>query len=169
MPNTRPAPAPVSIARHGPERRRPACTAMNARPAITPAAGQCENEPKESPIGFADRDADSSATPAHSTTAPKISVNRSDALAIGTERIRAKTRFTVSSGSTNASDRLPIDQAARICPPIMHPMPVSQRGECSRSMISRKERNRDDGSPCAAFCCRTRPAPTKSAASSVRA
>ena len=118
-------------------------------------------------MGFADRAADSSATPVHSTTAPKISQNRSVALAIGTARTRAKTRFVVSSGSTNASDRLPIDQAARIWPPIMQPIPASQRGWRSRSVISRSDRNRDAGSRCAACCCSTKPVPISSAASSV--
>ena len=113
MPNTSPAPVPVSIARSRPGCRRPARTAANAITAMTPAAGQCENEPNDRPIGCADRAADSSATPVHSTTAPKISQNRSVALAIGTARTSANTRFVVSSGSTNASDRCPIDQAAR--------------------------------------------------------
>jgi len=103
-------------------------------------------------IRFADRAADSSATPVHSTNAPKISQNLSVALAIGTARTRAKTRFVVSSGSTNASDRFPIDQAARIWPPIMQPMPVSQRGWRSRSVISRSDRKRESGSRCAACC-----------------
>jgi len=128
MPKTRPAAVPVSIARRRPGRRRPACTAANAITAITATAGQCETEPNDSPMGLADRDADSSATPVHSTAAPKISHTRSDAFAIGTARTRANTRFVVSSGSTNASDRLPIDHAARTCPPTMTAMPASQRG-----------------------------------------
>src|SRR6185437_573331 len=84
MPNTSPAPAPVSIARSRPGCFRPACTAANAIAAITAAAGQCDTDPNDRPMGFADRDADSSATPVHSTIAPKISQNRSDAFAIGT-------------------------------------------------------------------------------------
>ena len=73
MPNTRPAAAPVSIARARPGRRRPAWTATNAMNAITAAAGQCENDPNDRPIGLADRETDSSATPVQSTTAPVIS------------------------------------------------------------------------------------------------
>jgi hypothetical protein len=163
----RPAAVPVSMARGRPGRLSPACAQANAIAAITAAAGQCDTEPNDSPIGFADRAADSSATPVHSTTAPKISQNLSFALAIGTARTRAKTRFVVSSGSTNARDRCPIDQAASTWPAIMHPMPVSQRGWRSRSVISRSERNLESGSSCAAFCCSTNPVPISSAASSV--
>jgi hypothetical protein len=140
---------------------------MNAMPAISAAAGQCDTEPKDRPMGLADRDAESSATPVHSTAAPKISQNLSLALAMGTARTRAKTRFVVSSGSTKASDRLPIDQAASTCPATMLAMPASHRGVCSRSMIRRNDRNRDAGSACAAFCCRTNPRPISSAANSV--
>jgi hypothetical protein len=105
----------------------------------------------------------------HSTTAPETSRNRSAAFVIGTARSSANTRFVVSSGSTNPSDRLPIDQAARTCPPIMHPIPVSQRGWRNRSVSSRNDRNREAGSACAAFCCSTKPVPISSAASSVSA
>ena len=118
-------------------------------------------------MGLADRDADSSATPVHSTAAPRISQTRSDAFAIGTASTRAKTRFVVSSGSTNASDRLPIDHAARTWPAIMQPMPASQRGSRSRSVISRSDRNREAGSRCAECCCSTNPVPISSAAISV--
>ena len=76
------------------------------------------------PIGFADLDADSSATPRHSTAAPKISPNLSDALASGTASTSANTRFVVSNGSTKASDRCPIDHAASTWPAIMHRMPA---------------------------------------------
>jgi len=152
MPNTSPAPVPVSTARSRPGCLSPACTQANAIAAITAAAGQCDTEPNDRPIGFADRVADSSATPVHSTTAPKISQNRSVALAIGTASTSANTRFVVSSGSTNASDRCPIDQAASTWPPIMQPMPASQRGCRSRSAISRSERNFESGSRCAACC-----------------
>ncbi len=138
MPKTRPAPTPVSSGRSRPSRRLPACTAANAIAAITAAAGQCVTEPNDRPMGLADRDAESSATPRHSTAAPNISENRSLALAIGTAISSAKTRFVVSSGSTVDSDRLPIDQAARTWPPIMHPMPTSQRGWRSRSVMSFK-------------------------------
>jgi hypothetical protein len=103
----------------------------------------------------------------HSTAAPKISHTRSDAFAIGTASTRAKTRFVVSSGSTNASDRLPIDQAARICPATIEAMPASQRGSRSRSVISRSDKNREAGSRCADCCCSTNPVPISSAASSV--
>ena len=167
MPNTSPAAIPVSMARGRPGCLRPACTAANAIAAITAAAGQCDTEPNDRPMGFAERAAESSATPRQSTTAPKISQNLSVALAIGTARSRAKTRFVVSSGSTNASDRFPIDQAARTWPQIMQPMPASQRGCLSRSVISRRDRNREAGSRCAAFCCSTKPVPISSAASSV--
>jgi hypothetical protein len=167
MPNTSPAPVPVSIARRRPGCVRPACTAANAIAAITAAAGQCDTEPTDRPIGFADRAADSSATPVHSTTAPKISRNLSVALAIGTARTRAKTRLVVSSGSTNASERFPIDQAASTWPPTMQAMPPSQRGSRSRSVISRSDRNREAGSRWAAFCCSTKPVPISSAARSV--
>ena len=119
---------------------------MNAMPAITAAAGQCENEPNERPIGLADRDTDSSATPEQSTTAPAISQNLSDALAIGTATSSAKTRLVVSSGSTKASGRFPIDQAASACPATMQPMPSSQRGLWNRSRISRSDRKRESGS-----------------------
>jgi len=72
-----------------------------------------------------------------------------------------------SSGSTNASDRLPIDHAASTMPATMQPMPASQRGWCSRSVISRSDKNREAGSRCADCCCSTNPVPTSSAASSV--
>ena len=152
MPNTRPAPIPVSIARVRLRRFQPARTQMNAMAAITAAAGQCDTEPTDRPIGFADLDADSSATPRHSTAAPKISRNFSDALASGTASTSANTRFVVSSGSTNASDRWPIDHAAITWPAIMHPMPASQRGVRSRSVIRRRLRNRESGSRSAACC-----------------
>jgi hypothetical protein len=113
IPNTRPAPIPVSIARVRLRRFHPARTQMNAMAAISAAAGQCDTEPNDRPIGFADLDADSRATPRHSTAAPKISQNLSDALASGTASTSANTRFVVSSGSTKASDRCPIDHAAR--------------------------------------------------------
>jgi hypothetical protein len=135
--------------------------------AIPAAAGQCENDPNDSPIGLADRDTDSSATPEQSTMAPVISQNRSCALAIGTATSSAKTRLMVSSGSTNASGRFPIDQAASICPQTMQPMPRSQRGCWNRSMISRIDRNLESGSRCAAFCCSTNPVPISRAASRV--
>lgn len=105
IPYTRPAPAPVSMARARCSRRRPACTATNATPAITAAAGQCENDPNDSPIGFADRDADSSATPRHSTSAPITSQNLMEAPDSGTASTSAKIRLVVSSGSTKDSDR----------------------------------------------------------------
>jgi len=167
MPKISPAAIPVSIARARPGRRRPACTHTNAMNAMTAAAGQCENEPNDSPIGFADRDTDSSATPEQSTRAPVISQNRSDALAIGTATISANTRLVVSSGSTNASGRLPIDQAASACPATIEPMPSSHRGLWNRSTISRSDRKRESGSRCAAFCCSTKPVPMRSAASRV--
>jgi len=167
MPNTRPAAVPVSIARVRPGCRRPACTAANATAAITAAAGQCETEPKDSPMGLAERDADSSATPVHRTAAPRISRTRSDAFAIGTASTRANTRLVVSNGSTNASDRLPIDHAASTWPAIMQPMPASQRGSRSRSAISRSDKNREAGSRCADCCCSTNPVPISSAANSV--
>jgi len=135
--------------------------------AITAAAGQCDTEPNDRPIGFADRDADSRATPVISTAAPSTSQTLSDAWASGTAIISAKTRFVVSKGSTNASDRCPIDQAASTWPPIMHPIPISHRGLRSRSVISRSRRNRESGSRCAAFCWRTNPVPISSAASRV--
>ena len=167
MPNTRPAPTPVSIARVRLCRLRPAWTAMAAMPAITAAAGQCDTEPNDKPIGFADLDADSSATPVHSTAAPRISQTLSDALASGTASTSAKTRLMVSNGSTTPSDKCPIDQAARSWPPIMHRMPTSQRGVRTRSVISRRLRNRESGSRWAAFCWRTNPVPISSAASRV--
>ena len=135
--------------------------------AIAAAAGQCDTEPNDRPTGFAVLVADSSATPVISTAAPKISQTLSDAWARGTATTSAKTRFMVSSGSTNASDRCPIDQAASIWPPIMHPIPASQRGVRSRSVISFNRRKRESGSRCAACCCRTNPVPISSAASSV--
>jgi hypothetical protein len=73
MPKIRPAAVPVSIARARPERRRPACTAMNAMPAITAATNQCDTEPNDMPIGCADLAADSRPTPVMSTSAPTIS------------------------------------------------------------------------------------------------
>jgi len=167
MPNTRPAPIPVSIARVRLRRFQPARTQMNAMAAITAAAGQCDTEPNDRPIGFADLDAESSPTPRHSTAAPKISRNFSDALASGTASTSANTRFVVSSGSTNASDRWPIDQAASTWPAIMHRMPTSQRGVRSRSVIRRRLRNRESGSRSAACCWRTNPAPIMAAASRV--
>ena len=167
MPNTRPAPTPVRMARARPRRRSPACTAMNAMPAITAATNQCDTEPNDRPIGFTDLDADSSATPVISTAAPSTSRTLSDALNKGTAIISAKTRFVVSKGSTNASDRCPIDQAASTCPPIMHPIPISHRGVRSRSVISRSRRNRESGSRWAAFCWKTNPVPISSAASRV--
>jgi hypothetical protein len=169
MPNTRPAPIPVSIARVRSWRLRPACTATNAMPAMIPAAGQCDTEPNDSPIGFAARDADSSATPVISTAAPNTSQNLSDARDSGTERNSANSRFVVSNGSTNDNDRCPIDHAESIWPPTMHRMPASQRGARTRSAINRRLRKREEGSRCAAFCCRTNPAPISSAASSVSA
>jgi len=135
--------------------------------AITAAAGQCDTEPNDRPIGFADLDADNKATPVISTAAPTISQTLSDALASGTAITRAKTRFMVSKGSTNASDKCPIDQAARIWPPIMHPIPASHRGVRSRSVMSFSRRKRESGSRCAACCCRTNPVPISAAASSV--
>src|SRR5580692_1557229 len=113
--------------------------------AIAAAAGQCENEPNDRPIGLADRETDSSATPQQSTTAPAISQNLSVAFAIGTATSSAKTRLVVSSGSTNASGRLPIDHAARIWPATMQPMPSSQRGLWNRSRLSRNDRKREPG------------------------
>jgi hypothetical protein len=106
MPNTRPAAAPVSMARIRPGGfRLPAWTAMNAMTAITAAAGQCENEPNDRPIGFTDLDTDSSPTPAIRTVAPTTSQNRIEAPASGTARTSAKIRFVVSSGSTKDSSR----------------------------------------------------------------
>jgi hypothetical protein len=167
MPNTRPAPVPVSIARALPGCSRPWCTTAKASTAITAAAGQWVTDPNDSPIGFADRAADSSATPVQSTAAPKNSHSLSVALAIGTARTRAKTRFVVSSGSTNASDRFPIDQAARTWPPIMQAIPASQRRWRSRSVSSRSDKNSEEGCCCAVCCCSTNPVPISSAASSV--
>lgn len=168
-PKTRPAPVPVSIARTLPECRRPWYTTPNASAAMTAAAGQCATEPNDSPMGLADRDAESSATPVHSTAAPRNSRTRSVAPAIGTARTRAKTRFVVSSGSTNDSDRCPIDQADSTWPPTMQAMPASQRGWRSRSVSSRTDRNREAGSRWALCCCSTKPVPISSAASSVSA
>jgi hypothetical protein len=106
MPNTRPAPTPVSMARGRPGGLRlPAWTARNATTAITAAAGQCENEPIDRPIGFADLVADSSPTPAMRTVAPTTSQNRIEAPDSGTARTSAKIRFVVSSGSTKDSSR----------------------------------------------------------------
>ncbi len=168
MPNTRPAATPVSKARDRPSRRSPACTAARAAmPAITAATNQCDTEPNDRPIGFADLAADSRATPVISTAAPSTSQTVSDALDKGTAITSAKTRFVVSKGSTNASDRCPIDQAASTWPPIMHPMPTSHRGERSSPVISRSRRNRESGSRCAAYCWRTNPVPISSAASRV--
>jgi len=67
---------PVSRARPRPWRRRPACTQMNASTAIAAAAGQCETEPNDRPIGFVDRWTDSSPTPMHKTAAPTTSQTR---------------------------------------------------------------------------------------------
>jgi hypothetical protein len=167
IPNTRPAPVPVSMARARFFRLRPACTQTNATPAITAAAGQCENDPNDSPIGFADRDADSSATPRHSNSAPITSQNLMEAPDSGTDSTSAKIRLVVSSGSTKDSERCPIDQAARTCPPIRHPIPTSHFGVRMRSSISRRLRNREAGSLAAAFCWKTKPVPISSAASSV--
>ena len=167
MPNTSPAPTPVSRARDRPRRRSPACTARAAMPAITAATNQCDTDPNDRPIGFTDREADSKATPVISTAAPITSQTVSDALASGTAITSAKTRFVASKGSTNASDRCPIDQAASIWPAIMHPIPASHRGVRSRLVISFSRRNRESGSRCAAYCCRTNPVPISSAASRV--
>ncbi len=114
MPSTRPAPTPVSIAFARFDRLRPAWTARNAMAAITAAAGQCDTEPNDRPIGFADLDNDSSATPVHSTAAPNTSQNLTDRRANGTASTSAKIRLVASSGSTNDSSRCPIDQAARM-------------------------------------------------------
>ena len=52
-------------------------------------------------------------------------------------------------------------------PPTSNPMPASQRGFRNRSMISRMLGKRDAGCIAAARCCRTKPVPTSSAASTV--
>ena len=76
MPNTRPAPRPVRVARRLPDLRRPACTAANAMKAMPPAAGQCEKDPNDCPIGWMTRASDRIVSPAISTNAPTISVMR---------------------------------------------------------------------------------------------
>jgi hypothetical protein len=146
IPKIRPAPTPVSIARVRLCLRLPACTAKNAMAAIAAATNQCDTEPNDRPIGVTDRDDDSSATPVHSTAAPSTSQSLTDALASGTASTSAKTRFVVSSGSTNDNERWPIDHAASTMPATMHAMPASQRGLRARSVISRKLRKREAGS-----------------------
>jgi len=146
MPKIRPAATPVSIARVRLCLRLPACTATNAMKAIAAATNQCDTEPNDRPIGVTDRDDDSSATPVHSTAAPSTSQSLTDALASGTASTSAKTRYVVSSGSTNDKDRWPIDHAASTMPATMHAMPTSQRGVRTRSAISRRLRKREAGS-----------------------
>src|ERR1022692_1352134 len=91
MPKTRPAPSPVRVARTCPRLRWPVCTAMNAIPAMTAAAGQCENEPNDRPMGLVEREIDSSATPVHRTTAPATSDHLTACRDIGTARTSANT------------------------------------------------------------------------------
>ena len=146
IPKIRPAATPVSNARVRLRLRLPACTATNAMAAIAAAAGQCDTEPNDRPIGVTDRDDDSSATPVHNTAAPSTSQSLTDAFASGTASTSAKTRFVASSGSTNDNERWPIDHAASTMPPTMHAMPTSHRGVRARSIISRRLRNREAGS-----------------------
>lgn len=87
---------------------------MTARAAIPAAAGQCETDPNDRPIGLADRDADSSATPVTRMTAPITSRRRKACPDSGTASTSAKIRYVVSSGSASDSSRWPIDQAARM-------------------------------------------------------
>ena len=92
MPKTRPAARPVRVARAWPRVRSPICTATNAMPAMIAAAGQCENEPNDRPMGLVDRDSDSRATPTHRISAPLTSVQCTACLDIGTARISANSR-----------------------------------------------------------------------------
>ena len=70
----------------------PICTETNAMPAMIAAAGQCENEPNDRPMGLVDRDTDSRATPAHRISAPVTSVQCIVCLDIGTARSSANSR-----------------------------------------------------------------------------
>ena len=92
MPKTRPAARPVRVARAGPRRPTPASTATYAMPAMIAAAGQCENEPNDRPMGLVDRDSDSSVTPTHRISAPATSVQCIACLDIGTARSSANSR-----------------------------------------------------------------------------
>jgi hypothetical protein len=166
MPKTRPAPRPVRVARTWPFARWPSWTATSAMAAMIAAAGQCETEPKDRPIGLVVRVDDSSATPVHSRTAPAISGSRNACLDIGTASTSANSRLRLSSGSTRVSSRWPIAQAASSMPTIMHTMPASHLGLRSRSVSMRGDRNRESGSCSAVYCWRTKPTPSSSAASS---
>ena len=92
MPKTRPAARPIKVARAGPRLLIPASTATYAMPAMIAAAGQCENEPNDRPMGLVDRDSDSRVTPAHKISAPATSVQVIACLDIGTARISANSR-----------------------------------------------------------------------------
>ena len=61
-------------------------------PAMIAAAGQCENEPNDRPMGLVDRDTDSRATPAHRISAPVTSDQCIACLDIGTARSSANSR-----------------------------------------------------------------------------
>ena len=147
--------------------RSPICTETNAMPAMIAAAGQCENEPNDRPMGLVDRDSDSRATPTHKISAPLTSVQWTACLDNGTARISANSRLVASRGSTSVSSRWPIDHAASRYPHIMHAMPISHRGLRSRSVRMRGLRKRDSGSCSAEYCCRTKPIPSSTAATSV--
>ena len=49
---------------------------MNATPAMTAAVGQCENEPKDCPMGSMERASERIVSPAMSSSAPMTSVAR---------------------------------------------------------------------------------------------
>jgi hypothetical protein len=166
MPKTRPAPRPVKVARTCPFARRPRLTAMNAMAAMIAAAGQCETEPNDKPIGLVVRVEDSSATPVHKISAPAISGSRNTCFDIGTASTSANSRLVLSSGSTRVSSRCPIAQAASNMPAIMQMMPASHLGLRSRSVRIRGDRNRESGSCSAVYCWRTKPTPSSNAASS---
>jgi len=67
-------------------------TAAKATPAMMAAAYQCDSEPKSSPMGLTDRDAETRPTPATRTTAPTTSVSLTAWRDKGTASTSAQTR-----------------------------------------------------------------------------
>ena len=112
-----PGPAPTAAA--------PRARQGTRSPAITAAAGQCDTEPNDRPIGFADRDADSSATPVHSTAAPSTSQNCERRLGQGhrdhqrEDQVRGQqaARRTPATGARSTRPRAPGRRSCTRCPP----------------------------------------------------
>ena len=109
MPKTRPAAAPVSVARGWPDRRQPARRKQNAIPRWRPRPTSTGEAAEPHALGVAPTGTPTGRRrPPPSSSAPSSSERRSRWPVSGTASSRANSRLVASSGSATVSSRWPM-------------------------------------------------------------